>query len=257
MPVAAAAAKVFLAVQGVGGEQDAAQAQPLDQRLRRRDLVALGDLLVGEDERRLAGEGAEHLRRGPVVQVVEAAPQRLAVQRDDPPPRRGGGVPELLGVAAEGGLQFGRVERVEEGAQGVDGGRATKAGTEDGVEPLAMHADEQADAAVGGGAGQHRQDAEQQQVGEAVAPALAAARVGDLLQGGEQAGERHHGSFRGEGSTLNSSGAPPVPRPPPSPSQTAHGQNRTALPNPPGTRAMITDAAPVTISITFLSSPRA
>jgi hypothetical protein len=217
-------------VQGIGGEQDAAQAQPLDQRLRRRDLVAFGDLLVGQDERRLAGERAEHLGGGPVVQVVEAAAQRLAVQRHDPPPRRGGGVIELLGVAAEGGLQLGRVERVQEGAQRVDRRGAAEAGAEGHVQPLAMHADEQADAAVGGGAGQHRQDAEQQQVGEAVAPALAAARVGDPVQGGEQAGERHHGSFRGEGSTLNSSAAPPVPRPPTPPSQTAHGQNRTALP---------------------------
>src|SRR3954447_17897284 len=154
LPVAAVAAKVFLAVQGVGGEQDAPQAQPLDQRLRRRDLVAPGDLLVGQDERRLAGEGAEHLGGGPVVQVVEAAAQRLAVQRDDPPPRRGGSVIEPLGVAAEGGLQLGRVERVQEGAQRVDGRGAAEAGAEGGVEPLAMHADEQADAAVGGGAGQ-------------------------------------------------------------------------------------------------------
>ena len=143
MPVAAAAAKVFLAVQGVGGEQDAPQAQPPDQRLRRRDLVALDDLLVGQDERRLAGERAEHLRRGPVVQVVEAAAQRLAVQRDDPLRRRSGGAPELLGVAAEGGLQLGRVERVQEGAQRVDGRRAPEAGAEGGVEPLAVHADEQ------------------------------------------------------------------------------------------------------------------
>src|SRR4051794_793651 len=30
-------------------------------------------------------------------------------------------------------------------------------------------------------------------------------------------------------STLNSSGTPPVPRPPAPPSRTAHGQNRTAL----------------------------
>src|SRR4051794_35384948 len=81
---------------------------------------------------------------------------------------------------------------------------AAEAGAEGHVQPLAMHADEQADAAVGGGAGQHRQDAEQQQVGEAVAlPLAAAARVGDPVQGGEQAGERHHGSFRGEASTLN------------------------------------------------------
>src|SRR3954454_3181919 len=197
LPVAAVAAKVFLTVQGVGGEQDAAQAQPLDQRLGRRDLVAPGDLLVGQDQRGLAGEGAEHLGGGPVVEMVEAAPQRLAVQRDDTPPRQGGSAIELLGVAAEGGLRLGRVERVEEGAQGVDGGGAAEAGAEGGVEPLAVRADEQADAAVGGGAGQDGKDAEQQQVGEAVAPALAAARVGDPVQGGEQAGERHHGGFRG------------------------------------------------------------
>src|SRR4051794_19695598 len=161
--------------------------------------------------------------------MVEAAAQRLAVQRDDPPPRRGG-APEMLGVAAEGGLEVGRVERVEEGAQRVDGGGATKAGTEDRVEPLARHADEQADAAVGGGAGQDGQHREQQQGSEAVTPALAAARVRDLLQGGEQAGERHHGGLRcGGRSALNGPGAPPVPRPPAPPSQTAHLQNRTAL----------------------------
>ena len=230
MPVAAAQAKVFLAVQGVGGEQDAAQAQLLDQRLRRRDLVALSDLLVREDERALAGEGAEHLGGGPVVQVVEAAAQRLAVQRHDPQPRRGGDVIEPLGVAAEGGLQLGRVERVQEGAQRVDGGGAAEAGAEGGVEPLAVHADEQADAAVGGGAGQHRQDAEQQQVGEAVAPALAAARVGDPVQGGEQAGERYHGGSSVGGWSPSTAHAPPRSVSPRCrPSRTPHAQHRTAL----------------------------
>jgi hypothetical protein len=165
LPVAAAAAKVFLAVQSVGGEQDAAQAQLLDQRLHRRDLVAFGDLLMGQDERALAGEGAQHLGGGLVVQMVEAAAQRLAIQRDDPPPWRGRAATEMLGMAAEGGLDLGRVERVHEGAQRVDRRGAAEAGAEGGVEPLAMREDEQADAAVGGGAGQHCQDAEQQQVG--------------------------------------------------------------------------------------------
>src|SRR3954467_5134157 len=82
-----------------------------------------------------------------------------------------------------------------------------------------MRAAEQAEAAGGGGAGQHRRDAEQQQVGKRVALALGPTRVGDPVQGGGRAGERHHGSSRGEGSTLNSSGAPPVPRPPAPPSQ--------------------------------------
>src|SRR4051812_50041269 len=105
----------------------------------------------------------------------------------------------MLGVAAEGGLQLGRVERVQEGAQRVDGRGAAEAGVEGGVEPLAARADEQADAAVGGGAGQPRQDAEQQQGGEAGAPALAAARGGGPVQGGGQGGGRDHYSFRGGG----------------------------------------------------------
>src|SRR3982751_6808419 len=137
--------------------------------------------------------------------------------------------PELLGVAAEGGLPLGRAERVKEGARRVDGRGAAEAGAEGGVEPLAVHADEQADAAVAGGARQDGQHREQQQVGQRVALALGPTRVGDPVQGGEQAGERHHGGFRGEGSTLNSSGAPPVPRPPAPPSRTAPLQNRTAL----------------------------
>ena len=101
--------------------------------------------------------------------------------------------------AAEGGLDLGRVERVQEGAQRVDRWGAAEAGAEGHIQPLAMHGDEDPHAAVGGGAGQDRQYREQQQVGEAVALALAAAGVGDLLQGGEQAGERHHGGLRCEG----------------------------------------------------------
>ena len=91
-------------MQGVGGEQDAAQAQLLDQRLGRRDLIAFGDLLMREDEGRLAGEGAQHLGGGLVVQMVEAAAQRLAIQRDDPLPWWSGGVTKMLGMAAQSGF---------------------------------------------------------------------------------------------------------------------------------------------------------
>src|SRR5215213_7136879 len=106
LPVAAAMAKVFLAVQGIGGEQDAAQAQLLDQHLDRRDLVAFDDLLMREDKGRLAGERAQHLGGGLVVQMVEAAPKRLAVQRDDPPPWWSHAATEMLGMVAEGGLDL-------------------------------------------------------------------------------------------------------------------------------------------------------
>ena len=205
-------------MQGVGREQDAAQAQLLDQRLGRRDLVARGDLLMRKEERALAGEGAEHLGGGLVVQMVEAAPQRLAIQRDDPPPPwRGGGVTKMLGMA-EGGLEVGRVERVEEGAQRVDGWGAAEAGAEGVVEPLAVREDEQADATVGGGAGQPGKDAEQQQVGQGVALALRSARVTDPAQGLEQRSKGSHGGLRCEDMALNSPGAPLIPRPQTQPS---------------------------------------
>ena len=51
----------------------------------------------------------------------------------------------------------------------------------------------------------------------------------ELFQGGEQAGERHHGGLRCEGLALNSSGGRLIPRPQAPPSQTAYLQNRTAL----------------------------
>src|SRR4051794_40723320 len=84
LPARAALAKVFLAVEGVGGEQDAAHAEGLDQGLRRRDLLGRGaDFLVRQDQRGLAGEGAQHVRGRLIVQVIEAALERLAVQGDD------------------------------------------------------------------------------------------------------------------------------------------------------------------------------
>ena len=53
------------------------------QRLCCRDLVGfLGDIDVGEYQGRVRGEGAQYLGGGAVVEVVEAAAQRLAIERD-------------------------------------------------------------------------------------------------------------------------------------------------------------------------------
>jgi hypothetical protein len=200
LPARAALAKVFLAVQGVGGEQGAAHAKGLDQGLGGRDLVRrVANLLVGQDQGGLAGEGAQHVRGGPVVQVVEAVPERLAVERDHARPRCRHPLAERPRMLAEGGLQGGRIERLEQGTQGVDGRRPAQPGPEHRVEALAMHADEDQDAAVGGGARQDGQHGEEQQVRERVAPTLPAARVRDLAEGSEQASERHHGGLQRRG----------------------------------------------------------
>ena len=42
----------------------------------------ISPLPVGQDEGGVAGKRAEHRSRCPVVQVVEAAAQRLAIERD-------------------------------------------------------------------------------------------------------------------------------------------------------------------------------
>ena len=56
---------------------------------------------MGQDERRLAAEGAEHLDGGLVLEVIEAAAEGLAVQGDEPSLRRGHGTTEMLRMAAE------------------------------------------------------------------------------------------------------------------------------------------------------------
>ena len=126
------------------------------------------------------------MRRSPVVQIVEAALERLAVARDDARSGRRCRIAQLSGMPAEGGLQLGRGERLEQGAHGVDGRRSAEAGAEGRVEALAMHADEHPNAAVGGGARQDGQHGEEQQVGERIAPALRAARVRALFQQGQR-----------------------------------------------------------------------
>jgi hypothetical protein len=228
--VFAALAKVFSPVQGIGGEQDPAHAEDLDQRLRGRDLLGRAtDFPVGQDQRGLAGAGAEHVGRRLVAQVVEAALERLAVQGDDARSRWGYRLAQPARVPAEGGLQLGRVERLEQGAQRVDGRRPAQRGAEHRVQALAMHGDEHQDAAVGGGTREDGQHREQQEMGQRVAPSLAPARVGDPVQGGEQVSERHDGGLR----RRRVAGQPRTPANDPSaqkpPSRAALQQNRTAL----------------------------
>lgn len=80
LPDARAAAKVFLGVHGVQGEQALGQAKGCDHLLGGRDFIAF---LVGrqmaEDDLPVAGEGARQMRRLAVVERVEAAAQRFAI----------------------------------------------------------------------------------------------------------------------------------------------------------------------------------
>src|SRR5512134_4100457 len=77
-PVSRAASNVFLTVHGIGGEHHPAQSQLTDHLLGSGDLVRfIVDFRVGEDNGRSRGEGRQRLNRLAVVDVVEAAVQRL------------------------------------------------------------------------------------------------------------------------------------------------------------------------------------
>src|SRR5271166_4659640 len=84
MSACRATSKCFLTVYRIECDDRAVlDAEFGQQRLRRRNFVGFfRDIDVSEHERRIGGERAQHLRGGAVVEIVDAATQRLSVQRD-------------------------------------------------------------------------------------------------------------------------------------------------------------------------------
>lgn len=92
---------------------------------------------------------------GLIMQVIETASERLAVQCDGPPAMPVDRLIKVTRVAAKGGLQIGRVEREKEVPQGVDSRSTPEASAEDGVQALTMHLYEGDDALIRGRTRQH------------------------------------------------------------------------------------------------------
>ncbi len=95
---------VFLTVQRVKRDDDAGSKAEFGQKgLRCRDLVGpFGDVDVREHQRGVGGERAQHLCGGTVVELVETAAQRLAIQRDAALSGCGARRLQQGGMAAEG-----------------------------------------------------------------------------------------------------------------------------------------------------------
>jgi hypothetical protein len=184
MLAVAAISKCFLAVHRIEGD-DGAVGDPEfgQQRLRRRDLVGLvGDVDMGEHERGVGSKGGEHLGSGAIAEIVEAAAQRLAIQRDaalsvHPTSRLQQG-----GVAAEDRLHRGRIEPLQDVTDGSVRGRPTPLQREGGLQPLTMDVDESDDAAIRVAAGHDGEDGEQQHIRQLVELALRPARIRDVCQ---------------------------------------------------------------------------
>ncbi len=174
-------------MQRVGGEQHARKAQPGHQLRHRCDLVRRpSQFLVRQDQGGVAGKGAEHVDRLAVGQVVETAAQRFAVKRDRAQRFWGGACVQLVGMVAEGCFEIVATERQKQVPQSVHRRSPPEAGTEDGVQALALQGDEGDDLLLGGRARQHGENREQQQMPHAVALPLGTARVRHFGECGKQ-----------------------------------------------------------------------
>jgi len=183
----------------IGREQHPLQAQLADQHLPSRDLVGCGgDLAMRKGQCGVCGEGAQHVSGGLIVQVVEAVPQSLPIQRN-----RGQALPsshsmQATSVMAEGSLEIGWVERQDEIAHGVKSRSASEAGTEGLVQALTMQTDERNHALIRGRARQDGQNGEEKHMRQRVAFALAPAWVPDLFECGQQSSEGEHSCLQGK-----------------------------------------------------------
>src|SRR6201993_2085969 len=131
---------VFLAVQRIERDDGAiGDAEFGEQGLGRRNLIGFrGDVDMGKDEGGLGGERAQHLGGRAVVELVEAAPQRLAIQRDAALPGcRACGLKQG-GMTTEYSLDRRRIEPLEDVADRGVRGRAAPLQTKGGVQLAAI-----------------------------------------------------------------------------------------------------------------------
>ena len=184
-------------MQSVQGDDAVRDVEFLEQPLRGGDLVGfLRDIEVRQDQAGFGVECVQQLGRLAVAEIVETAPQRLAVERDAAACRSGR---ESGGVPAEHLLDGLRVEAREDVANGGMSGRALPAQPEGGVEPAAVDGDERLDGSEGVPAGDDGEDREQQNMGQLVELALGPSRVGDFAEQAEQMIERWQGNLPGLG----------------------------------------------------------
>jgi hypothetical protein len=164
--VAITASTVFLKMKGVERVQPPRQAQRFDEPLGGLDFMSLAGILaqdLAQHDPLSDGEGAQHLGGPAVLEVIETAAQRLAIEGDD-----GGVLGQRQSVGAKIRGDLIHIQPLQGVADRTVGGRPPPAAAERLVQPRLMSPDELMNPAVRGCSAHHRQDTEQQQVGEIV-----------------------------------------------------------------------------------------
>ena len=109
---------------GVAGDNVAGHVEFFQQLLNGGYFVGFFVYLdMRQHQGGVGGEGTEHLSRLGVLEVVEAAPERLAVERDDPRASRRGDPVQAGGVVAKDPFDIVSLQSLEDIAdRGVRGG---------------------------------------------------------------------------------------------------------------------------------------
>jgi hypothetical protein len=172
---------------GIAGDDMIGQVEVRQQLLSSRDFVGfLVDINMRQHQRGVGCERAEHLLGLGVVEAVEAAFERLAVERDNAHTASLRRKVELAGMFAEGPFNIRRRKPLQNVADGGVRGRPFPTDPEGLVEFLPMHFDEGADAAIGIGAAHNRQDGKQQHMRQLIELAFGAPRIGNHRQQREE-----------------------------------------------------------------------
>ena len=150
---------------------------------------------MGEDDLMVDRKRAEDVRCLAVRKGVEALPQRLPVDRDEP--RRGGGAGliEPFRMASERTLQFGRIEPLQDAAHRRVGRRPPqRCLRESCIEDREPSVDQRVDLSIRSRPAQHGDDREQNHADLAVHFPFGAPPVRDVSETGRKIDCRLHGA---------------------------------------------------------------
>src|SRR6201994_1921026 len=165
---------LLLAIHRIASIDHAGEAELADQGRHARNFVGLAvDRKMGEDDLLGDRERAQRMHRLAIVDMIEASPERLAIQCDERQSFLGGAVAhKMLRIAARGRLKRLATDRMQEQAHRVDGGRTLEVAAEHLVENLPTLAHENDNMGETLRTRQNRQDTEQKKIRQREAPPL-------------------------------------------------------------------------------------
>ena len=175
--------RFFLAVHSIERDDAVGELKFAEQLLGCGNFVGLvRDIDMGQDQAGFGVECVQHLGCLAVIEVVEASPECLAIDRDDTSRWIGCGAPQASRVLTEDLLDRLRIEALKDISNRGMGRGTPPVQTEGGIQTTAMHLDEGHDGTIGIAAGDDGKDREQQHMLQLIELALGPAGVGDVAE---------------------------------------------------------------------------